>query len=202
MTRRTRRGPGVAARMARLAAALAIAAGGAHAADTANGRDIYNFRCYFCHGYSGDARTLASTYLQAKPRDFQSTDPAQMPVERIAGRVREGVPGTAMKGFRGILTDEEIADVAAFVRDEFIEKRARNTRYHTAENGWPGHERYASAFPFARGEIAIDADPARLDESQRAGRALFLSSCVTCHDRARVSEPGPAWERAPAARGR
>ena len=30
------------------------------------GRAIYNFRCYFCHGYSGDARTLAATYLQSR----------------------------------------------------------------------------------------------------------------------------------------
>ena len=27
------------------------------------GRAIYNFRCYFCHGYSGDAQTLAARYL-------------------------------------------------------------------------------------------------------------------------------------------
>ncbi len=35
-------------------------------------RAIYNFRCYFCHGYSGDAKTLASTYLKPQPRDFTS----------------------------------------------------------------------------------------------------------------------------------
>jgi cytochrome c oxidase cbb3-type subunit 3 len=181
--------------LARIAAAAAIAcATGTGAADLAKGRDVYNFRCYFCHGYSGNARTLASTYLRVKPRDFQSADPSQLSLERIAGRVREGVPGTAMKGFRGVLTEAEIADVAAFVRDEFVEKRAPNTRYHTEENGWPDHERYAAAFPFARGEIALDADPATLDARQREGRRLFLSACVTCHDRARVNDAGPAWQ--------
>ncbi|MEQ1714686.1 MAG: L-2-amino-thiazoline-4-carboxylic acid hydrolase [Hyphomicrobium sp.] len=34
------------------------------------GRAVYNFRCYFCHGYSGDAATLASSYLTPRPRDF------------------------------------------------------------------------------------------------------------------------------------
>ena len=179
-----------------LACLAALAACAASAADHEKGREVYNFRCYFCHGYSGDARTLAATYLAVKPRDFQSADPAAFPVERIAARVRDGVPGTAMKGFRGILTDQEIADVAAFVRGEFIERRAPNARYHTPENGWPGHERYAAAFPFARGELPLDADPRGLTPTQRAGRELFLSACITCHDRARVSEPGPAWERA------
>ena len=32
------------------------------------GREIYNYRCYFCHGYSGDAKTLASSYLDPPPR--------------------------------------------------------------------------------------------------------------------------------------
>lgn len=186
-------------RAAKLAAALALAAalpalGGG---DAANGRAIYNFRCYFCHGYSGDARTLAATYLERRPRDFQAADPAQLPLERIASAVRDGVAGSAMKGFRGILTEAEIADVAAFVRDEFVEKRAPNTRYHTPENGWPAHDRYAAAFPFARGEIALDADEHGLTARQRAGRALFVSTCITCHDRARVADPGPAWERSP-----
>ena len=34
------------------------------------GRRVYNFRCYFCHGYSGDARTLAASMVQPAPRDF------------------------------------------------------------------------------------------------------------------------------------
>jgi cytochrome c oxidase cbb3-type subunit 3 len=179
-----------------LACLAALIAASASAADPGRGREVYNFRCYFCHGYSGDARTLAATYLEVKPRDFQAADPAQFPVERIAARVRDGVPGTAMKGFRGILTEQEVEDVAAFVRDEFVEKRAPNTRYHTVENGWPDHGRYAAAFPFARGEIALDADPRGLGEAGRAGRELFLSACITCHDRARVNDPGPVWERA------
>jgi cytochrome c oxidase cbb3-type subunit III len=179
------------------AALLALAAGNAAAdALSERGRAVYNFRCYFCHGYSGDAKTLASTYMERKPRDFQSARAADFPITRIAVAVRDGVPGTPMKGFRGILTDEDIAAVSAFVRSEFLEKRAPNTRYHTPENGWPDHQRYAAAFPFARGEIALDTDVSRLTESQKRGRALFVTTCITCHDRARVLESGPTWERA------
>ena len=45
---------------------FAGAASGAHE----RGRAIYNFRCYFCHGYAGDARTLAAGMLSPSPRDF------------------------------------------------------------------------------------------------------------------------------------
>ena len=43
--------------------------------DIEAGRSVYNFRCYFCHGYSGDARTLAAEFLSPPPRDFTDTDP-------------------------------------------------------------------------------------------------------------------------------
>ena len=165
-----------------------------NSSEVERGRVIYNFRCYFCHGYSGDARTLAATYLVPRPRDFQSTDARELPLPRMMRSIREGVPGTSMKGFKGILTDAQIAEVAAFVSSEFLERRAANTRYHTVANGWPNHERYLPAFPFARGEIALDADDHSLSDSQRSGKALFLTTCITCHDRAKVDRPGPIWQ--------
>jgi cytochrome c oxidase cbb3-type subunit 3 len=161
------------------------------------GRDVYNFRCYFCHGYSGDAKTLAASYLDPKPRDFQHTKPEEMPYERILAAVRSGKAGTAMKGFTGIISDKEMEAVSAFVRDEFLVKRAPNTRYHTKENGWPDHERNAVAFPFARGEIAIDTPWDKLTPPQQQGMRLFRSACITCHDHGKVNDPGKVWESRP-----
>ncbi|GAB3660441.1 hypothetical protein GCM10028813_37550 [Ramlibacter alkalitolerans] len=161
------------------------------------GRDVYNFRCYFCHGYSGDAKTLAATYMEPKPRNFQATNPQDLPIERIGAAVRNGIPNTAMKGFTGILNDEEMKAVSEFVRDEFLVKRAPNTRYHTPENGWPDHERNAAAFPFARGEIAIDTPFEQLTPPQQQGLRLFKSACITCHDHAKVNDPGKVWESRP-----
>ena len=158
------------------------------------GRKVYNYRCYFCHGYSGDAKTLASTYLEPKPRDFTQTPLDALPRDAMLKVVREGKPGTAMKGFAGIIGDAEMAAVTDFVRHEFMANKAANTRYHTVENGWPGHEKHADAFPFARGEIALDTPWEQLDEAQQRGKRLFLSACITCHDHGRVQEPGKAWE--------
>ncbi len=190
--------------LAGLIALLAVLPAAAHASGeegaedrrlVEHGRAVWNFRCYFCHGYSGDARTLATTFLDPPPRNFQATEPAALPAERIVHAIRNGVPGTSMKPFRGILSDEEIAAVAAFVRTEFLERRDPNTRYHTVENGWPDHERYRDAFAFARGDIALDRPDATLSDSERKGKRLFLATCITCHDRARVTRAGPDWQR-------
>lgn len=173
----------------------AVAAGAAALHEA--GRAVYNYRCYFCHGYSGDARTLAATYLSPRPRDFRAATPATLPVARIAQAVRDGRPGTAMKGFAGTLSAAEIHAVSAFVAAEFVRDKAPNTAYHTAANGWPDHQRHAPAFAFARGELALDAPPESLTATQRAGRQLFLASCISCHDRARVHDEGPAWSARP-----
>ena len=161
------------------------------------GRAVYNYRCYFCHGYSGDAKTLATTYLDPKPRNFQETRPEEMPYERILAAVRHGKDGTAMKGFTNVISGKEMEAVSHFVRDEFLQKRAMNTRYHTRENGWPDHERNAVAFPFARGEIAIDTPWDELNAQQQQGMRLFRSACITCHDHGKVNNPGTVWESRP-----
>ena len=166
-------------------------------AEHERGRRIYNFRCYFCHGYSGDAQTLASTYLAPRPRDFIATSVEQISREKMLDAVTNGRTGTAMLGFKGILQPNEIAAVTDFVRQEFMVDKATNTRYHTPENGWPNHQRYAAAFPFATGTIAIDAPVEQMTPEQRAGRRLYMASCVSCHDRSKVSEPGAPWELRP-----
>ncbi len=109
--------------------------------------------------------------------------------------VTDGNPGTAMKSFGNTLTREEIELVVDFVRTEFMQRKAENTRYHTAENGWPDHEaKYAPAFPFARGEIPIDTPWESLTPAQQRGKRLFMQSCISCHDRAKVMDEGPIWD--------
>jgi len=167
---------------------------GSSTIDHERGRRIWNYRCYVCHGYSGDGRTLAGMLLAPPPRDFTRPEALALSARQLRAAIADGKPGTAMKPFRGILSADDIAAVAGFVRQEFIVARAVNTRYHTAENGWPDHERYRAAFPFARGDIALDMPWNQLDDEQRRGKRLFLGSCISCHDRARVDDAGAVWE--------
>lgn len=161
------------------------------------GRALYNYRCYFCHGYSGNARTLAATYLTPPPADFTRADPVRLTTQAIAATIEVGRPGTAMKSFRGILSKEEMMLLAEFVRTEFVERKAVNTRYHTPENGWDNHSRYQIAFPFATGEIPLSRPWESLSPEQAEGKRLYLSSCVSCHDRGAPDDDGVAWDARP-----
>jgi cytochrome c oxidase cbb3-type subunit 3 len=148
------------------------------------GRSVYNARCYFCHGYSGDARTQAAAALQPPPRDF--TRAPALNAAAIAATLRSGRPGTAMASFASLLSVAEIEAVAAFVEQEFVRAQAPNpayqSAYHTAENGWPDHQRYAQADDFVLGRVAVDAPVAQLDPAQQRGLALYRSACVSCHE--------------------
>ncbi|MBI5659062.1 MAG: cytochrome c [Nitrosomonadales bacterium] len=162
------------------------------------GRKIYNFRCYFCHGYSGNAQTVAASFLKPPPADFTAPQSARFTPEHIVSVLRNGKPGTAMPSFRNVISDTEMELAAAFVADEFVLRKAPNTHYHTAENGWPDHRRYRAAFPFATGEIPMSRPWEELSEEQARGKRLFLNGCVTCHDRGGSREGGRAiWEARP-----
>ncbi len=156
------------------------------------GRKIYNFRCYYCHGYSGDARTLSAAMLKPKPLDF--TRARRLNRRHALDAIRNGRRGTAMQSFASVLDETEIELVADFVLAEFVQRRAPNTRYHTAENGWAGHERYAVAYPFATGAIALDTPAEDLTPAQSDGRRLYLEACISCHDFGRVKRSGAPWK--------
>ena len=157
------------------------------------GRKIYNFRCYYCHGYSGDAQTLAATFLKPAPRNFKDSLPGDLPRERMIDAITHGRAGTAMAAFTSVLSTQEIGIVADFILAEFTHAKAQNTLYHTEENGWREHERYKIAFPFATGKIALDAASETLSIEQQQGKQLFMNACISCHDRAKVNNEGAAW---------
>jgi cytochrome c oxidase cbb3-type subunit 3 len=183
---------------AAILAAGSIPAWATDASETmAEGRAIYNFRCYFCHGYSGNAKTVAASFLSPAPADFTRASEADLPEAKIIAVLQSGKPGTAMKSFATVLSEREIGSVARFVFDEFVVRKAANTHYHTADNGWPNHDRYRIAFPFATGEIPLTRPWESLSAEQARGKRLFLESCVTCHDRGAQTAPEPAWEARP-----
>ena len=156
------------------------------------GRAVYNAECYFCHGYSGDARTLASAYLQPPPRNFVGISVDDLSPEEMLRAVKSGRPGTAMPGFSAKLSAGKVDAVVAFIREEFMRNKGRNARYHSAQNGWSPAES-SEAIAFASGRIPIDTPWAALSPEQQRGKRLFLSSCVSCHDIGRINDAGPAW---------
>ena len=135
--------------------------------------------------------------MSPPPRDFTLTSPDQLKRDAMIIAVSQGKSDTAMKGFSSILNAKEIEAVVDFVRQEFMTDKKINTTYHTIENGWENHEQYAVAFPFALNEVPLDRPWDELTPLQQKGKRLFMSACVTCHDRARVESEGAVWESRP-----
>jgi len=163
-------------------------------ADEVPGKAAYRYYCYQCHGYSGDANTLATSYLDPAPRDFTAFTIESLPTERMVDAVQNGRDGTAMVRFSTVLNDEEISDVVDYIQKSFMTGEPLIEKYHSVENGWVNHERYASAFPYIQGTIAIDTPWEELDADQQHGKQLYESSCVSCHDQANSGSSETVWE--------
>lgn len=136
---------------------------------------------------------MAATYLMPPPRNFTAMKLTDLSREAMIKSVTDGREGSAMMSFAAVLNRAEIEAVVDYVRDVFIAGDGINTRYHILENGWDDHERYVLAFPFALGEIALDRPLEQLSAAQREGRQLFITACVTCHDRSKVNDEGDLW---------
>lgn len=88
----------------------------AHAADLGHGGQIFGNNCAACHIGGGNVVNGAKTLKQA---DLEKYDMASS--EAIISQVTNGK--NAMPAFKGRLSDEDIADVAAYILSQ-------------AEQGW------------------------------------------------------------------
>ena len=160
-----------------------------------DGEAIYRYYCYQCHGYAGDAQTLASASLTTPPRDFTSIAVDELPIERIVETVLNGREDTAMVSFASVLDEDDARAVAHYIRESFMTSDRIDARYHSPENGWTDHERYAAAFPFIDGSVPLSTPWESLNEEQQRGRRLYESACVSCHDQPNTGpSDDPEWE--------
>ncbi len=93
-----------------------------------DGEAIYRERCAFCHGDEGDGNGPVARYLDPRPRDFTSgqfkfrtTASGELPLrEDVINIVKQGVRGTAMPSWEGILSQAEIEAVVDYVTQNFV----------------------------------------------------------------------------------
>ncbi len=115
----------------------------------------------------------------------------------MVAAVTHGREGTAMMSFEKTLSAGEISAVVEFVRFEFMRNKNTNTKYHSAENGWNDHEKYRTAFPFAMGDLSVDTPWETLTDEQKIGLQIFVTGCITCHDRSRRGSKPLEWSSRP-----
>lgn len=87
--------------------ALLFGAGPAVAADPVQGAQLYNQHCAICHGANGMSVMAGAPNFARKERVFQ-------PDAVLLNSVKFGK--NAMPGFTGMLRDQQILDIIAYIR--------------------------------------------------------------------------------------
>jgi len=90
-----------------LAASLLALSAGAQAANLANGQRLYNMNCAACHGPRGEG-------VNPDAPKFRMGERLEQPDMVLLQSVRTGKK--AMPPFFGILQDQQILDILAYVR--------------------------------------------------------------------------------------
>ena len=79
----------------------------AQASDIYNGRDVYELHCQTCHGADGQS-------IEPGVPDFSRGESLFAPDVDLVRKLRDG--DGHLPSYRGLLNDEELRDVIAYVR--------------------------------------------------------------------------------------
>lgn len=109
-----------------LVALLTVVSAAAAAGQQADhpGKPVYDRWCAGCHGEDGQGQGVAAGYMLPRPRNFvqalyqvRSTRSGSLPTDADILRViDEGMPGTAMPGWREALTRQQRNDLVAYLK--------------------------------------------------------------------------------------
>lgn len=178
----------------------------------ADGALLYHNYCSVCHGDKGDGRSRATGALSTRPRNFTSeASKRELTRERVIAAVTNGVPGTAMAGWRTQLAPADIERVADHVLARYVRGETGGATATNAISGTRAHGgREADAASTAAMVDMTAGLPDGLKGDPRRGGAFYTANCATCHGlrgdgagpRAYFINPKPRDFTAPASRAR
>ena len=88
------------------------------------GERIYTQYCIACHGQRGDANTVLGKALLPRPRDFTQREVmSSLSDERLKHSIINGIPGSAMASWSGVLNPEDVRRVLLYIRTNFQHQR-------------------------------------------------------------------------------
>ena len=84
------------------------------------GERLFQKNCAFCHAGDGTAKGWIGSFLEPHPRDLTSDVQMRgMTRERLLRSIGEGLPGTSMPAWKGVLAADEIEAVGAYIAKAF-----------------------------------------------------------------------------------
>ena len=82
---------------------------------SSQGAEVFKSYCASCHGETGHGDGPAGMSLVPAPKDLSELQ-SRVEDDYLFWRISNGKSGTAMVGWSGILTDEQIWQVVSFIR--------------------------------------------------------------------------------------
>lgn len=93
--------------------------------DASAGRRFYDANCATCHGVKGDGQGPRAYFINPKPRNFiAATSRAQFNRPALYAAVSAGKNGTEMPAWNQVLQPQEMANVAEYVFQTFVQPAA------------------------------------------------------------------------------
>ena len=142
-------------------------------AQVAAGEKVYFKECVWCHGPEGAGDGPGALRLWPRPRNFnagtfkiRTTASGELPTDDdLFLTVTNGLPGSVMPSWEGVLTEEERRNVIAFVKTKMVKDRNfqdKDEDFHV---------------------LSFDGQVPNSPESIKRGQDVFLNKgkCVQCH---------------------
>ena len=85
-------------------------------ADSTRGKNVYQRHCQACHGTGGWGDGPDAKALKVAPADFHRFSSVLKSDEELLRAIEHGVVFSPMHAWRGQLTDGEMQDVVAYIR--------------------------------------------------------------------------------------
>ncbi len=129
---------------------------------------VYMKRCSQCHGENGEGNGVAADRMYPKPRDFTlgvfkyktSHADDELPYDKdLRKTIMEGLPGTAMPSWKGLLSDSEVNGLIGLIK-EF--------------GGWAEDD-------IEHTPIDMGTRTKSSPESVANGKKIFKKACSACH---------------------
>ena len=136
--------------------------------DVAAGKLLYEANCTQCHGAEGDGQGVMAELLNPRPRDFRRaiykirrTPQGELPIDDdLFQIVSNGMPGTSMPSWRGLLSDAQIWQLVDYI-ETFSEDFA----------DYPAEEQFLL-------EGRIEQTP---ESIQQGAEVYEKAECAKCH---------------------